>query len=50
MRLLTTRAARKMAAQRKTRGAGTGRPRKPTECRKCGKLCESARQALGHCG
>jgi len=26
-RALTTRAARKMAAQRKTHGAGTGRPR-----------------------
>jgi hypothetical protein len=48
-RNLTPRAARKMAAARKTNGAGTGRPRKPTACAKCGAACPSARAALGHC-
>jgi hypothetical protein len=49
MRALTTKSARKMVAKRKTYGAGTGRPPKPTRCPKCGARCESARKALGHC-
>jgi hypothetical protein len=48
-RTLTTRAARKMAAARKTNGAGSGRPRIPTACAKCGAQCPSARAALAHC-
>jgi hypothetical protein len=46
-RLLTRRAARRMAAARKIHRGG--RPRKPTACPKCGAPCDSARRALGHC-
>jgi hypothetical protein len=38
-----------MAALRKTHGAGTGRPRKPAPCRKCGAPCPSMREARAHC-
>jgi hypothetical protein len=47
MRALTTRTARKMAAKRKTKAGG--RPRKPTDCPKCGAGCASYRKAMGHC-
>ena len=47
-RPLTVRAARKMAAARKTHGAGAGRFRKPTACPKCGAPCDSAPHALAH--
>jgi len=47
MRTLTSRAARKMAAARKTYAGG--RPRIPTPCPKCGRPCASARKAQAHC-
>lgn len=49
MRTLSTKAARKMASQRKSYGAGTGRPRIPTPCPKCGVGCKSYRLAQVHC-
>jgi hypothetical protein len=45
---LTTKTARQLAAKRKTYGAGTGRPRIPTPCPRCGEMCKSARLAHAH--
>lgn len=42
-------AARKLAAARKTRGAGAGRPKMPAHCAKCGTKCEGTREARTHC-
>jgi hypothetical protein len=44
-----TAAARALAAMRRTRGKGSGRPRKPTACPRCGQIQPSARQARAHC-
>jgi hypothetical protein len=46
-RNLTTRAAREMAAARKSYGGG--RPKIPTRCPKCHVPCASARKAQAHC-
>jgi len=46
MRSLTTRAARKMAAARKT---NAGAARVPRHCPRCGALCPTARGAREHC-
>lgn len=40
-----------LQAMRKNRrgGPSTGRPPKPTYCRRCGEKCPSARAAWAHC-
>lgn len=45
----TSDAARALAKQRKTHGAGSGRPKKPTPCPRCGVKCAGAREAWAHC-
>ena len=38
-----------LQAPRRTRGTGTGRPRKPTACKRCGEECLSVTHARVHC-
>ena len=47
MRNLTTRQARQMAAQRRTYGAGSGRPRSPHRC-PCGKYTRERARKRRH--
>lgn len=44
-------AKRRAARQRRNPSGGRngGRPPKPTNCRRCGTLCPSAREAWTHC-
>ena len=41
--------ARELNGMRKRRGAGAGRPRKPSNCLTCGARCDSRREADAHC-